>query len=116
MKDHLVIDDFRDYQYRIVWFLEEEQEYGAYVGEGSIRLAEPDRAKEPDEWEVWTAYRIAWEDENHNQDEIGFYWESKSKAQRVLAKIKAAFKAKRPLADWEKKALDAGWTPPKGWS
>lgn len=117
MRDHLCVTEEGNYCFYLAWYLADEQDFGARVGEGPVDYTkEPDRANNPDEWECWTANRIAREDPDHEKDAIGFFWDSKSGAQRVLTKIKAAFKAKRPLADWEKKALDAGWRPPKGWS
>lgn len=115
MKDHLTVAEGR-YNYHLAWYLADEEDIGAYVGESHLVGKEPDRASQPDEWEVWTANRIAREDPDHDEDEMGFYWESKAAAQRVLTKINLALKAKRPLFDWEQKALDAGWKPPKGWN
>jgi hypothetical protein len=116
MRDHLCLVE-GDYCYQIAWYLAEEQDYGAFLGDAPTAQTEPDRANEPEEWECWKADRIARDDPNAHRDSLGrLYWYEKSHAQAVLSKIKTAFKVKRPLADWEKKALDAGWRPPKGWS
>jgi len=48
-------------------------------------------------------------------DTYGAYWESKKQAQAALRVAKEALKQERPLPDWAQKALEAGWTPPKGW-
>lgn len=115
MKDHLVVHQAGDGYFYIAWYLAEEQDFGAYVGEGPLGTKEPDRLSERDEWECWTADKIAREDPDHIDEDMGYCWETAAAAKRVLAQINLAFKAPRPLHDWEKKALEAGWKPPKGW-
>lgn len=111
-KDYLDLVEAPDGKYFLVWYLLEEQEYGAYLGDlPKQRKKEPDRACDPDGWECWMADKIAREDPNVVEDGV-LYWECKSHARSVLSKIKAAFLMKRPLADWEKKALEMGWKPP----
>lgn len=114
MKDHLTIADLGDGVYHIAWYLVEDQDFGAYVGETDrYGEDEPNRSKEPENWECWMADKVAAEDPYHLDDHIGFYWESASAAKKVITRINAAFKGERPLEAWEIKALDAGWKPPK---
>jgi hypothetical protein len=116
MKDHLVVTEYSDGAFYIVWYLVEEQDFGRYVGEVDPKGPEPNRSTHPDEWECWVADTIAKADSNWINGEAGYCWESQAAAKKVLARINMAFKSPRPLRDWEKKALEAGWKPPKGWN
>lgn len=61
-----------------------------------------------DAWEHWAASKAL------RDAGLGFKFESKKDAMAALRLAKTALKTKRPFADWELKALQAGWTPPKG--
>lgn len=113
MKDHLTVADRGDGVYHIAWYIAEDQDFGAYVGERGYDAEEPNRSEEPEDWECWMANHVAEADPHHQEDDMGYYWESASAAKKVIARINAAFKGKKPLEAWEIKALDAGWKPPK---
>ena len=106
-KDRLVVHEDR-HGYRIVWFLADEQDHGATLGEGWSRCDDDDPYGDHG-----IATRAAKKTLGVERDERGFYWESRSVAQTALKVIKAALKNK-PLEDWEQKALAAGWKPPAG--
>ena len=112
-KDKLVIDPEKEWCWRIYWYLAEEQELGACVGEGDDHLKEqaPDNR---DEFEYWASSRAIYL-LGAERDFKGFYFESKSQAQKALAVAKQAMKQDRPLPEWAQKALAEGWKPPKNW-
>ncbi len=111
MTDRLVIIPDR-YTYRIGWICDGEE--GAMLGEDKSEGIGATPAKR-DDWELWASNKIARE-AKAERDGRGFYWESKSEASAVLKAIQLQFKnADRPLPEWAKLALDAGWKPPKGW-
>lgn len=112
-KDKLVIDCDREWCWRIYWFLAEEQELGACVGEGDEHLNE-EAPTEKEHWEYWVSAKAVYL-LNPEQDFKGFYFESKPAAQKALNVAKQAMKQDRPLPEWAQKALAEGWKPPKGW-
>jgi len=61
-----------------------------------------------DSWEHWAASKAL------RDAGLGFKFDSRTEALKALSLARAALKTKRPFADWELKALAAGWTPPKG--
>jgi hypothetical protein len=93
--------------YRIGWYIPEDQEIGATLGEDTNVKDLP----ADDEHAVATKYLLSIECEI---DSFGFYWTSKSAAIKTLREIKAQFKNKE-YPDWAKKALVEGWKPPKNW-
>lgn len=116
---HLIVTNIDDYSWGLCWFFEEEGEEGAYVGDWGRnlpRVAPTDR----EEWETWVAeiegsFDCA-NDKAFRRDGARVCWESKSLAEVCLRRIKARIKAGgRVIEAWERKALDAGWKPPKGW-
>lgn len=110
MKDKLEVRHDRGI-YRITWWIAEDGDYGADL--------EPTSKPEPterDEWEWWAANKAAAEATPKPQtDRNGFFWESNAAATTALRQIKAALKVERPLPEWAKQALAAGWPMPKGW-
>ena len=112
--------------YYLRWWLPEEDDYGATVGESGT---EPTRTKDIDiEW--YTAEVVCFrclkatpDSDTFGLDKQGFWWTSKSKANKVLAQIRAetkvALQAKGESgAEWPEWAITAkanGWKPPKGW-
>lgn len=107
--------EHHDHHVSIVW-CDEVDGVGATVGECWREHEEgqaPDREKNEDSWDCWAAEHAAasFADEM-NSDGFAFY--SMTTARKAMAAIKAALKAKRPLFDWEQKALAAGWKRPKG--
>lgn len=113
----VVHNNVKDLWY-LAWYLAEIQDYGTGVGdEFNSREPAPDRKDQPDEWDVWTANMAA-------KDAPGrvmiphepFYWETEKQAKIALKLVNAALKVSKgakPLQDWEKKALAAGWKPPR---
>lgn len=105
-------------EFVIAWFC--EGEIGALVGQG-------DPAQ--DEWDDAIARRVVSGFASENPDlcrreSIGeFVFASEYRARKVLAQVNAELKVERakmkaekdgrPLEDWEVKALQAGWRPPK---
>lgn len=94
-KDRLeVVDDFRGY-YRLQWWLPDEQDYGATVGENG-KL--PTKDKDTDiEWytaEVvcFRLHRATPDSDTFGLDDRGFWWSSKARAAKVLTQIRAETK------------------------
>ncbi|MGK3995007.1 hypothetical protein [Sorangium sp. So ce1024] len=110
MRDKLVLKTDRA-GWRVQWWLAEESDLGACLGdEWPITVtAEAGSA----DWEHQTATVAAASTTGRQRDGGGFYWGSRRLAQSALLAANAALK-RRPLADWEKKALENGWLPPKG--
>jgi len=113
-KDRLVIDEDRDGKYRIAWFIAEEQETGAALGEHPELLDQREPPADRDAWEAWTAENAVASMKSEH-DGAGYYWESRSAANDAIRQIREALKQERPLPDWARTALAEGWKPPKGW-
>jgi hypothetical protein len=115
----LIVTAIDSYTWGLCWYFEEDGEEGAYVGDWGKNLpvvAPTDK----EEWESWVAETEAALDSSNNRafrlSGARFGWESKSGAEACLRRIKARIKAGGRLIEaWERKALDAGWKPPKGW-
>lgn len=114
MKDRLIINDEGPECYRIVWFLAEEGEHGAILGEGDEVGKEPNRDTERDDWESWKADEAA-EALKADRDERGYFWPSRRLAKVALAQIESAVRQEVPWPDWAKTASLNGWKAPKGW-
>lgn len=110
-----------DPDWYIGWESDDGEGVNLYIGEGLLDVVnnseiDPEiiaaelcmkRLAEAGKWECRDShYRGAWR------------IPSKKAAREALAACKAAIKAaaskKPPLEEWEQKALDAGWKPPKG--
>lgn len=139
MSDKLMVVSPDDWEFRIQWFIEEDDDMGKTLGEDRpeeiakiAALSDMDiRLKDEHEKEIDPNY-----DPTNVEDTIairtlatmkpkpeinssGFYWESKSAATAALKAIKVAIKLYRDNADnwpqWAKTAMVNGWTAPKGW-
>lgn len=115
-----IVEDWgRDYQ--IGWWLGEEEGYGAIVGESKLKTPSKDASDEEKLgfWEVSTAYKaIEPFADSHTIKGIrpGFSFETKAKAVLALrAANEALLNGGSPMPTWAVAALEAGWTPPKGW-
>jgi len=111
MADRLVVFEKQNV-YRIGWYLQEEQDMGATLGE------EDKREFSKDEWDYKLAIETIEALPDVEKDKDGYFWESRKEAQEVLKQIKTAIKSYQSgvkMPDWAKKALAAGWKPPKGW-
>lgn len=119
MADKLVVDDsgLRG-AIRLTWVLEEEDDLGGSIGDGyDPKDPEPDRGVDVEAWESWAAERAALPFRDPDaRHEYGFEFATTAKAKAALAAIKIRWTAKRPLYEWEQKAIAANWKPPKGWT
>lgn len=111
MKDRLVIDERRG-GCRIVWWLAEDRDYGAALGESGAKPSNPQNEMEAAEAAVW--------DMADGREAFGgLRWNSRLAAQRALKIAKQAvaeFEGAKPWPEWAKQALAAGWKAPKGWT
>ena len=112
MKDKLIIEEDR-YRFRIVWFLADEGEQGAFLGERDYTQDDPDRASDEDRPHI--AATLAVKSLKPDRDIGGFWWETQREAKHALIAANAAIKG-APWPDWAVKAKAAGWSPPKGWT
>lgn len=116
-KDKLVIEPDKgfggSYRYRMWWWLAEDDDLGACIGQGKLwlNILEP---KERDEWECWIVEKTLL-DTGVDHDTSGFYWETETQARVALKLANEAIKQDRALPEWAKTALAQGWKPPKGW-
>jgi hypothetical protein len=125
-KDHLEVIEGANGYFRLQWWLPEEDDYGAIVGEAG---SEPTKDNETDlEW--YTAEIVCFrlhkanpDSDTFGLDSRGFFWTSKSGVSKVLSQInvetRGALQSKSTTQEgWPEWALTAktnGWRPPKGW-
>jgi hypothetical protein len=113
-KDRLVVFESQGV-YRIGWYLVDEQDMGMTIGED---LDDIHRSTEKDHVAVTMALK---DQEETQRDNNGFYWETKAMANRTLtfakhiASLSLKSKSSVEWPAWTKKALAAGWKPPKNW-
>lgn len=113
MADRLIVNKDRGGLFRVVWYLADEREMGATLGEvGDIGQGEA--PSDRSDYEHWLGCKTCHES-GAARDGDGFYWESDKEARVALRQIREALKQDRPLPEWAKTALAAGWKPPKGW-
>jgi len=115
----IVVDNARGDGYRIQWQLAEEDgdwgDLGMVIGEsGLANISDTPPEDSEDTFESWIAEKMC-KDAGVEIDTFGFYWDSRTAASKMLKAIKESIKQKKPIPEWAKKALEAGWTPPKGW-
>lgn len=119
MADKLVVDDSGPGgAIRLTWQLDSDEDLGGSIGDGyDPNELEPERGVDEEAWMTWAAERAALpfidSGARHN---YGFQFASVAKAKSALAAIKLGWATKRPLLDWEQKAIAANWKPPKGWT
>jgi hypothetical protein len=96
--------------YAIGWFDEAEEI------DGELHLGERAAYKDDEEHKKVSEAVRPMCDESTRDGELT--WESVSRAKKGLAvaraKLKEVRSEKKPLEDWELKAIEAGWKPPKG--
>jgi hypothetical protein len=103
------LEIYFDHYYRIHWvFPGDEYDTGATLGEDKYIDTPP---KEEEDWDHWMANKVC-HDAGIERDPYGYRWESQSAARVALRAIRLALKEKRPIQEWERKALAAGWKPP----
>lgn len=120
-KDKLVLEYSNGGLFEIAWYLVEEGDLGARLGEGDKAPptdAEVAAAETDEDWEHRRATQIAAASkgvEKYGYDP--YRWERRADAQACLREINVVLKAGRvkPMPDWAVKAAAAGWKPPKGW-
>jgi hypothetical protein len=104
--------------WRIYWLVDGweggDDEAGGCLGELKSWKEEAPTADDREAWETW-AVETALHERGCESDPTGFFWESMDEGKKALAIVKEVLKQERPLPDWAKKALAAGWKPPKGW-
>lgn len=117
MKDKLILSD-DDGSWRIVWFLAEEQEQGAFLGDTVYSPHDLTRAK-PEDRDHVAATLAARASEGSRHDSGGYHWPTRREALAALKECRAAIagaKSGAPWPDWAIKAKAAGWKAPKGWT
>lgn len=103
-----------DWKFRLAWEFEDDIG-GTICDEAEYKkYSEENQPEDRETWECWIASTIA-KQSAAEHDSFGFYWKSLSDARKVLNQIKLRFKQDRPLPEWAKTALAAGWKAPKGW-
>lgn len=116
-KARLVIDDWHPDRLRLGWDFDDGEGVNAWLGESLHDV--PSGEADTDAAELAMA-EIARRDTRHwhRKGRSAWWTPSMSAAKKALvacrAAIRAAMSKKAPLEDWEKKALAAGWKPPKG--
>lgn len=121
MKDKWVIEE-QGYDYCIMWLLAEEQDLGAYFGDGDGPNGEMN-ATAPDSWDVshnLACKELALIGLGHRPKERNRYWtfETRAEANQALKILNGCMKRAqdaKPWPEWAIKAQAAGWTAPKGW-
>ncbi len=108
----LVLDEDRHGLFRIHWYIPEDGDLGACLGD---YLLPPQLCEDAE-------HRIATESakalNTGELDTVGLYWYTRSGASKALAAAKAALtvhRSAKPWPEWAKQALAAGWKAPKGW-
>lgn len=116
--------------WHIIWFLADEGDYGATIGEYTTVKEYRDMLRggppaDPDEHDFYyvtvAADRVLGQEAlagrvEHTRD--GYVFSSKSAAVRALREINAVVKAlrsERPWPKWAITAVENGWTAPKNW-
>jgi hypothetical protein len=114
-RDKLAVIDDRHGFYRICWYLAEEDDLGAELGEQEYTQASLDKAGPSDRDHILaslTAKKTAGVERDRS-----YYWESHAAATKALRLINVTLKADggAPWPDWAIKAKAEGWKAPKGW-
>lgn len=111
MADKLMVYEDRGV-YRIGWYLPDDDDMGITLGEDLKDI------NQCDDKEHKAATQAVEALDDSVIDQYGFYWESKSAAQKVLKVAKQAVEnlnSATPIPEWARQALIAGWKAPKGW-
>jgi hypothetical protein len=113
-----------DDEYRLKWWISEDEDYGATVGErGELPTEDSDIEWYTAEVVCFRLYKANQDSDTFGLDYQGFWWSSKVRATKVLTQIHAETQvalstgkgAENPWPDWAITAKAAGWKPPKGW-
>lgn len=114
MADKLVTV-YENYRFYVQWELDGGDDMGAVLGEGGSKDHSGPPPTERGNWEHWTATKTLSQLPGVEHDSKGFFFDSKSAADKARAAANLAMKQDRELPDWAKTALAAGWKAPKGW-
>lgn len=114
--NHLALDE-RAGKVQIGWFLADEQDFGAYLGEEIPAPKPPKKEKERFEArELRAAFQAVAPFAFSGGDGSPFLFETEREARRALQAANAALLGlKEEWPSWATTALAAGWKPPKGW-
>jgi len=117
-KDKLcVIEGRYGYDHRIAWFLAEDGDFGAVLGDGDrYTHADLKKASGDDRAHILACLTAAKSD-GVTRDRDGFSWETRTKATAALRMINLALKTDggAPWPEWAIRAKAEGWKEPKGW-
>ncbi len=117
-KDKIVFDEmaYEKYRNKLIWFLPEDDDFGAVIGDDLYTEQELASAKSDDRPHM-IATITAGKTADVERDLNGYHWPTKAKAEAALRAINAALKndTGAPMPDWAVKASAAGWKAPKGW-
>lgn len=108
----LVLDEDRHGLFRIHWYIPEDGDLGACLGDYRLNAT----SDEDTEHRAATEGAIALNTGELDAD--GLYWYTRSAASKALTAAKAALtvhRSAKPWPEWAKQALAAGWKAPKGW-
>lgn len=118
-KDKLIVKSERDYRHRIYWFIAEEQDTGACVGERGDFYESDTAPENREDWECWTVSKAVSAfiaaSGHGDRDSTGFYFETETQAKAAIKWANIALRQERDLPEWAATALEQGWKPPKGW-
>jgi hypothetical protein len=115
---YLIVDD-RDsanWKYRLSWYFPEYADIGSSVGDWAYTEIDL-KTLDVSNVDCAIAYLAVAKLDGIQKDASGFFWETREAAQSALRVAKAAITlgVDRPMPDWARQALAAGWKAPKGW-
>lgn len=113
---YLGIDE-QDGAYRIAWFIPEDGEFGAYVGDRDLseEMGSGTDEDKKSMWEVMTADAAA-KPFSCGKNSYGYEFENEKQAKlALLAANTSLLTGGAPMPEWATKAMAAGWKPPHGW-
>ena len=116
-RDKLVVFESQGV-YRIGWYLWEDDDMGATLGEdlSLIKLIEKNLDNKEVDKDHVSVTRALMGLEGVQKDDGGFYWESKGEATKALKLAKVAARGVvGEYPEWAKKAILEGWKAPRGW-
>lgn len=109
-----VAESRRRDEFVLTWFCDGEE--GGSIGDRGEKAGKGQEPTDREVWETWIAERIAAETASGRIGRLEYYWESHKAAATALRTIKEAWKHReRPLPEWARQAIAAGWKAPKGW-
>jgi len=104
--------------YHLSWYDPDDGE-GLSLGDLSTLEELEKAAQNPDDLEVVVAEKAARAWAKTHQEDLAFAkglsFRSEAAARQCLSFVQQALGKGRPLFDWEEKALQQGWKPPKNW-